>query len=213
MRLVSGMTYLNEPWTEFTNFKTIIALAFATGTYISIFQTPWELSLDYSLWRYVLLMIIAIFGMVIWLVYAHNLWEPSSTKNQPVYRRLYNFTTLLTLLIITLTSYLAVCLLLTVSIMTFVPMELFETWTETDPDVKWVDYLNLIWFTASLGLLAGAFGSTAEEEEKIRNVTYSYRQMYRYRQLQKEEEEASEADKDEEHEGEEQTHDETEEEK
>lgn len=215
LRIVSGMTFLNEPWTNLWNFKTIIALAFATGTYISIFRTPWELSLDYSMWRLILLMIIAIFGMVGWLIYTHNLWEKRSTKNQPAYRRLYNFTTLLTLLGITLVIYFGVSVLITVSVLIFVPMGLFETWTEVDSDVKWSDYLNLIWFNASLGILAGAFGSTVEDEEKVRAVTYSYRQLYRHRQLEKEaqeeDEDASEEEKDEEHVGEEQTHDESEE--
>lgn len=212
--LVTGMTYLNEPWTEYGNFKTIIGLAFATGTYISIFRTPWELSLDYSLWRFLLLMFIAVFGMVGWLIYTHNLWERTSTKNQPAYRRLYNLTTLLTLTGMTLMNYFVVSVLLTISILLFVPMGLFETWTDVDSDVKWVDYLNLIWFTASLGILAGAFGSTVEKEENIRNVTYSYRQWYRYRQLEEEEKkekEESKADKEEEYAGEKQTHDESEE--
>ena len=245
LRLTAGMTQLNEPLSEFGNFKTIVALAFATGTYISIFRTPWELSLDYSPWRLILLMLIAVAGMVGWLIYAHNLWEGRSTRNQPVYRRLYNFTTLLTLLTLTILSYIMVSLLLTVSILTFVPMGLFETWTdaEVEYDVDWYDYLDLIWFTASAGILAGAFGSTVEQEDKIRNITYSYRQWYRYRQLEKEkeeqekeeqesgtdEEEADEKqeqgeeeeyagekqghDEEEEHAGEKQEHDEAEEEK
>lgn len=211
LRLVGGMTYLNEPWKEFGNFKTIVALAFATGTYISIFRTPWELSLDYSMWRFVMLMIIAVLGMVGWLIYAHNLWEMRTTKNQPAYRRLYNFTTILTLLILTLVNYLVVSLLLTVSILIFVPVGLFETWTNVEADVTWSDYLSLIWFTSSLGVLAGAFGSTVEEEEKIRNVTYSYRQLYRYKQLEEEQEEDREKpedEKDEEYSGEKQSHDE-----
>lgn len=214
LHLVTGMTYLNEPWTEYGNFKTIIGLAFSTGTYISIFRTPWELSLDYSLWRFILLMFIAVFGMVGWLIYTHNLWEGASTKNQPAYRRMYNLTTLLTLTGMTLMNYFVVSVMLTISILIFVPMGLFETWTETDSDVKWSDYLNLIWLTASLGILAGAFGSTVEKEENIQNVTYSYRQWYRYRQLEeeeKEEKEKSKADEDEEYSGEKQTHDESEE--
>ncbi|CAM4333624.1 CopD family protein [Lacicoccus alkaliphilus] len=196
LRLTAGMTQLNEPLKEFGNFKTIVALAFATGTYISIFRTPWELSLDYSPWRLILLMLIAVAGMVGWLIYAHNLWEMRSSRNQPVYRRLYNFTTLLTLLTLTIMSYIVVSLLLTVSILTFVPMGLFETWTdaEVEYDVDWYDYLDLIWFAASAGILAGAFGSTVEEEEKVRNITYSYRQWYRYRKLEEEKEEAYKAD-------------------
>ena len=41
--------------------------------------------------------------------------------------------------------------------------------------------MRLIWFVSSLGLLAGAMGSTVENEEKIRRITYSYRQYHRYR--------------------------------
>ncbi|MCD2137711.1 CopD family protein [Salinicoccus halitifaciens] len=215
LRLIGGMTSLNEPLTEFRNFRTIVALAFATGTYISIFRTPWELSLDYSAWRLILLMVIAVAGMVGWLIYAHNLWEMRSSRNQPAYRRLYNFTTLLTLLILTLVSYAVVSLLLTISILTFVPMGLFETWTDPNVElnVEWHDYLDLIWFAASAGILAGAFGSTVEEEDKIRNITYSYRQWYRYRQLEEEKEEESKADDEEADEsGEKQEHDEKDEE-
>ncbi|HIV81146.1 MAG TPA: hypothetical protein H9994_00405, partial [Candidatus Salinicoccus merdavium] len=206
LRLVTGMTYLNEPWKEFSNFKTIVALAFATGTYISIFRTPWELSLDYSMWRFILLMIIAIFGMVGWLIYAHNLWEKRTTENQPAYRRLYNFTTILTLLILTLVNYIVVSLLLVISILIFVPMGLFETWTDVEVNVTWPDYLTLIWFTSSLGVLAGAFGSTVEEEDKIRNITYSYRQLFRYRQLEEEKEDDQDTPEDEEHSDEKQSH-------
>jgi len=192
-RLVAGMTFMNEPWTAVTNLKTIVALSFATGTYISIFSTPWELSLDYSLWRFLLLTTIAVFGVAGWLIYAHNLWERASAKNQPEYRYLYNFTTVATLLGITIVNYLIVYLLLTISIVIFVPMGLFETWTAVEPDVEWTDYLNLIWFASSAGALAGALGSTVEDEEKIHNVTYSYRQMYRRRQLEEEDGKASKA--------------------
>ena len=45
--------------------------------------------------------------------------------------------------------------------------------------------MRLIWFVSSLGLLAGAMGSTVENEEKIRRITYSYRQYHRYKKLSK----------------------------
>lgn len=151
-------------------------------------------------------MIIAIFGMVGWLIYAHNLWEKRTTENQPAYRRLYNFTTILTLLILTLVNYIVVSLLLVISILIFVPMGLFETWTDVEVNVTWPDYLTLIWFTSSLGVLAGAFGSTVEEEDKIRNITYSYRQLFRYRQLEEEKEDDQDTPEDEEHSDEKQSH-------
>lgn len=187
-RLVVGMTYINEPWTVLTGFKTIVSLAFATGTYISIFSGAWELSLEYDLWRFLLGMFIAVSGMTGWLIYAHRLWEKKSHNSQTLYRSLYNLTTLLTVTSVTLVNYAIVFVLLTISIFLFVPPNLFGSWTPADPNTSWNDYFNLIWFASSLGILAGALGSTVEDEDKIRNVTYSYRQLYRHEQIEKEDE-------------------------
>lgn len=212
MRLVSGMTRLNQPWTALSNFKTIVGLSFATGTYISIFHTPWELSLEYSLWRFLLFMFIAIFSMTGWIIYVHNLWETRSNKSQSIYRYLYNFTTISTLLSITVVNYIIVALLLMLSVVTFVPIELFDVWTNTELEVTWPDYFKLVWFVSSAGVFAGAFGSTVEDEDTIRNVTYSYRQLYRHHEMQQEDVDMeSKGYEDDDYQGEEQTHEESEE--
>ena len=69
----------NEPWKNILISK-IISVAFATGTYVSIFSMPWELSIQYSIVRFIILMLIAILGMT-WLLYAHQLIE-SKTKSR-----------------------------------------------------------------------------------------------------------------------------------
>lgn len=43
---------------------------------------PWELSVIYSPFRLILLMIIAILGMAGWLLYAHQLLERKTAKSQ-----------------------------------------------------------------------------------------------------------------------------------
>ncbi|CEA01718.1 hypothetical protein BN1048_01466 [Jeotgalicoccus saudimassiliensis] len=197
LKIILGMAYINEPWSIVTNFKTLVSLAFATGTYIAIFSTPWELSIDYQPWRLFLLMIFAVIGMVFWLIYAHKLWGKSSTKTAVHYRWLYNLTTFMTLLFVTIANYVILFILLTISVTMFVPPEIFNDWTQADEDFTVMNYINLIWFTTSLGILAGALGSTAESEEKIRSVTYSYRQLYRYQELQKEDDESEENKKEE----------------
>lgn len=197
LKIILGMTYINEPWSIVTNFKTLVSLAFATGTYIAIFSTPWELSIDYQPWRLILLMIFAVIGMVFWLIYAHKLWGKSSTKTAVHYRWLYNLTTFMTLLFVTIANYVILFILLTISVTMFVPPGIFNDWTQADEDFTVMNYINLIWFTTSLGIMAGALGSTAESEEKIRSVTYSYRQLYRYQELQKEDDESEENKKEE----------------
>ena len=41
------------------------------------------------------------------------------------------------------------------------------------------EYLILSWFTASLSLVAGALGSSLEDEDTVREAAYGYRQRRR----------------------------------
>ena len=131
-------------------------------------------------------MVIAILGMAGWLFYAHQLIEKKTAKSQRVYRYIYNSTTLVTLSLITLINYVILYLLLIISITLFVPVELFNSWTSAQAQFTFSNYMRLIWFVSSLGLLAGAMGSTVENEEKIRRITYSYRQYHRYKEAEQE---------------------------
>lgn len=183
--LILGTTFSNEPWSAILDFKKIISVSFATGTYIAIFSTPWDLSLDYEYWRFILLMLLSISGMVGWLIYSYNLWERPNPKTQQSYRFIYNFTTLTTLFAITIFNFAALFILLTISTLLFVPPEIFSSWTSlNEKQPTFVNYINLIWFITSLGILAGAMGSTVENAEKIKRVTYSFRQYYRYKELE-----------------------------
>ncbi|PTF04940.1 5,10-methylene-tetrahydrofolate dehydrogenase [Staphylococcus devriesei] len=189
LQLILGLTRANEPWKTIFNFKKIISVAFATGTYVSIFSMPWELSVQYSPLRFIILMLTAIIGMAGWLFYAHQLGERKTAKSQRVYRYIYNCATVLTLIIITVMNYVILYILLAISISLFVPVSLFNSWTSANADFTFLNYVKLLWFVASLGLLAGAMGSTVENEEKIRKITYSYRQYHRYKETEKEKEE------------------------
>lgn len=193
IQLILGLTRANEPWKNIFNFKKIISVAFATGTYVSIFSMPWELSIQYSIIRFIILMLIAILGMTGWLLYAHQLIERKTTKSQRVYRYIYNFTTIFTLFIITLLNYIILYLLLAISVSLFVPPSLFNQWTSAHPHFTFINYVKLVWFVSSLGLLAGAMGSTVENEEKIRQITYSYRQYHRYKEAEQEKKEKEQA--------------------
>ena len=83
-------------------------------------------------------------------------------------------------------NYFILYILLIISITLFVPVDLFNSWTSAKAQFTFTNYLRLIWFVASLGLLAGAMGSTVEDEEKIRRITYSYRQYHRYKEAEEE---------------------------
>lgn len=186
IRLLGGMTLANRPWRALISFKKIIMLAFGTGIYITLFPTPWDLSIIYSKPRFVLLMFIAIFSMVTWIIFAHQLWEKPTKKGDVRLRKLYNYTTITTLFIIVLINYIVLYCLFLAAIGIFVPSELFEAVTDIKEEASMKYYFQLTWLITSLGTLAGSIGTTGEDEHKIRQITYSYRQITRYYEIQDE---------------------------
>lgn len=186
MRILAGMTFANRPWSALISFKKIIMLAFGTGVYITLFPTPWELSTIYSLPRFVILMIFAILGMVTWLIFAHQLWEKPTHRGDVRLRKLYNYTTVSTLLTISIFNYIVLYSLFLLAISIFVPAELFEAVTDLEDDASLVYYFQLTWLITSLGTLAGSIGATSEDENKIRQITYSYRQINRSYEIENE---------------------------
>lgn len=196
LRVLTGMVFANRPWQAIGSFKKVLTLSFATGTYISIFSTPWQLSVAYTPSRFVLLMLLSMTGMVLWINFAHNLWEKKSSKSQSQYRILYNVTTILTLVVITVINYAVLLTLFALSISLFVPEGIFDAATNEGATSQAESYLRLAWLTASLALLVGAVGATVEKEEVIRSATYSYRQRNRYYEIEKQEENDKQADED-----------------
>ncbi|MBY7145134.1 hypothetical protein KFZ56_19120 [Virgibacillus sp. NKC19-3] len=186
-RVLLGMTRANRPWKGFFSFYKVLALAFATGTYISIFSTPWQLSILYSNYRMIFLMLLAIFGMVTWIIFSQNLWEKPSEHGKKRWRQLYNGTTFLTLFSLVSINYIVLFGLFSISVSLFVPPELFQLSTGMDSDPGIHSYFSLVWFITSAGTLAGAIGSGLEREENIRNITYSFRQQQRHHEIGQEE--------------------------
>ncbi|MGN5883655.1 hypothetical protein [Staphylococcus simulans] len=183
--LLAGMIRANQPWKEIPNFKKIISLSFATATYLTIFSTPWQLSIEYSNLRFIFMTTLAIGGMVLWIMYAHSLWEYPTTMTTRTYRTVYNITTVFTLLIIIVLSYLILFALLMISVALFVPNDLYNMSTSNEGTRTIAQFLYLTWFVTSLGFLAGALGASVENEQKIRAMTYSYRQRARYEEAKR----------------------------
>lgn len=192
-RILAGMVFANRPWTALSSFKKVLMLAFGTGVYITIFPTPWELSTIYSIPRFLTLMTAAIVAMVVWMIFAHNLWEKPTKKGDKRLRNLYNVTTASTLGIIVLINYIVLFCLFLATLYLFVPSDLFEASTGIGKNPPFKYYLQLTWLSTSLGTLAGSIGTTAEDEEAIRDITYSYRQINRYYEIRDEEDDENKA--------------------
>ncbi|KGX88742.1 hypothetical protein N781_09495 [Pontibacillus halophilus JSM 076056 = DSM 19796] len=186
LRVLFGMVYANRPWTIFPSFKSVVAVAFATGTYGLIFPTLWTLSAAFEQTRFIALMFTALFSMIVWIIFAHNLWEKPSHRSKYNLRRLYNFATVVTLSIAVILYYLMLFILFFVAVRIFVPAELFGMEAGLESSAQMMDYLHLAWLATSVATLAGALGAGLENDELVRNITYGYRQKRRYQEIEQE---------------------------
>lgn len=190
--ILFGMTYDNQPWTIMPSLKTTIAVAFGSGAYAMIFPTLWMMSDAYNPWRLVVLMVLAIFGLVIWMIQGHNLWEKKTPTKSRKYRTLYNATTIFTLFIAVSLFYLILTTLFLGTAFIFVEPSYYVEQTESTQLPNFLNYLQLAWMAASVGTITGAVGVGLEDEENVRQKTYGYRQRERYRILEESKEEDQE---------------------
>ena len=177
LRLLSGMVLANRPWKILPSFKSTLAATFATGAYAMIFTTIWQMSDLFGWPRLTAFMIVAMIGMVAWIIVGHGLWERSHDREERHWRVLYNGVTVLTLGVAMLLSYAVLFVLFLVAAGFFVPASMFQS-TVGHP-VGLSDYLAMAWLTASLATIAGALGSSLEDEDTVREATYGYRQRRR----------------------------------
>ncbi|RKD76337.1 hypothetical protein ATL39_0553 [Sinobaca qinghaiensis] len=188
VRLITGMIQANNPWTIFSAFKNVIALAFASGAYAMIFPTLWQLGEAYDWQRSLLLMAASFTALTSWIIISHGLWERRSKTESATMVKLHNTTTILTLSMGVLGYYVVLFCLFFFAVFLFIPVSLLESSTGLDREVGFAYYLSLTWLVTSLATCIGALGAGLEDEEAVLNGTYGYRQRQRKKQAKKEQE-------------------------
>jgi hypothetical protein len=178
LRLWSGMVLANRPWKMLPAFKGAIAAAFATGAYVLAISSMWLLADAVGFLRLLALMAVAIVAMVAWIIIAHHLWERPEVPQQRRWAPLYNGVTVLSVSAAVLLAYAILFALLFVAAWVFVPGSYFQS-TLKHP-VGFGEYLTLSWLGASLATVAGALGASLEDEERVREASYGYRQRRRH---------------------------------
>ena len=178
LRLWSGMVLANRPWKMLPAFKGAIAAAFATGAYVLAISSMWLLADAVGFWRLLLLMVTAIVAMVVWIIIAHHLWERPEDRERREWASLYNGVSVLSVSAAVLLAYAILFALLFVAAWVFVPGSYFQS-TLKHP-IGFGEYLTLSWLGASLATVAGALGASLEDEERVREASYGYRQRRRH---------------------------------
>lgn len=184
LRVLLGMVFANRPWKIMPSFKPVIAVSFATGAYGLIFPTLWTVSGFLEISRFIGLMVTAIISIIVWIIVSHDLWEKSTKKNKYFIRRLYNEATILTLVVAVLFYYVILFALFLIGVSLFISPDAFAALTDLKGDIGFGNYVKLAWLATSVATLAGAIGAGLENEEKVQNITYGYRQRIRLQRMQ-----------------------------
>ena len=178
-RLLRGMVLANRPWLLVPGLKSALVAALATGAVATINTSVWLVASSLSRWRLVIATIASIALAVGWLVIDGELWDrPDDDSPQARERsRLYNASTVVTLLAGVLTCYVALY-----------AVNLAWAYFVVDPDAmgrylrarqNYGDVAVLAWFVASAATVGGGLGSGLETDKAIRGATYSQREQER----------------------------------
>ncbi|EHJ08119.1 hypothetical protein SS7213T_05762 [Staphylococcus simiae CCM 7213 = CCUG 51256] len=179
-RLISGMTFANNPLKMMISFSNIVAIAFTTGAFGMVFSTMWQLANEFSMIRLFSISIIAIIGMLLWIVMAHQLWEPNNNSQHKRIIWLYNLTTIMTLFVAIIIYYCVLYMLFLTAEIILLPSDFLGQQVKlghaAGPDL----YLSIPWFATSISTVAGAIGAGLLDDQKVKESTYGYRQRLRY---------------------------------
>ena len=180
IRLVSGMTFANNPLNMMASLSNIVAIAFTTGAFGLIFSTMWNMGLNFSPWRLFGISIMAILGMLVWIMVSHGLWESTKKAKHKRIVMLYNLTTIMTLLIAIVIYYMILYLLFLIAELVLLPPGFLGQQVGLNGPASVQLYLSIPWFATSISTVAGAIGAGLLNDQLIKESTYGYRQKVRY---------------------------------
>ena len=178
-RLLAGMIRDNRPWRLVPHLAGATAAAAATAAYGVFTTTFWNLADALPPWRLALINAVAIAAMTTWLLLYNRWWEKSSQPSDREKAFLYNASTVVTLTIGV--ACMNVILYLVTLIASFAVIDGSYLSSQLGHPSDLASYATIVWLASSVGIVAGALGSSFESEDAVRQATYSERERERQR--------------------------------
>ena len=182
VRLLLGMISGNRPTKLLRVLSGCLATGVATGGFGIFYGSVWEMSYMIADWRLVMITVLSIVALTFWLIFHNGLWNTVRDKTDDISAaawraKMDNIATLVTVMMAAAGVYLIIFVVMFVVSVTVVPSGFFST--RVHADISVLDYVTLAWFSASLGTLGGALGSSFDTDESIREATYNRRELRR----------------------------------
>lgn len=176
--LTLGMVASNEPFMSMPKLSGMFSAAAATGAFGVFFSTIWEMATFLPGWRLVVVSFIAVTLVVTWLILANRLWDRSSGVGGKKEAFMYNASTITSLLVSVSALYLLLFLgILGMALLLIDPEFMTQ---EIGEDAAFLNYIDIAWLSASMGVVAGAIGSNFDDDADLKNLTQGSREAQRY---------------------------------
>ena len=176
-RLLFGMVRDNRPWLLVPHLSRATAAAGAAAAAGIFYDSIWGMAEALPVWRLTLIMVASITIMAVWLLIYNHLWERPDGHHSPAEAVIYNLSTAVTLLLGVACMYgLLYLSALAVSAVIIGPGYLQS---QLHHRIGVGDYAAVVWLASSIGVVAGALGSSLDSEEAVRKAAYSRRERER----------------------------------
>lgn len=172
LRMLVGMVHSNRPGTLVRALRGSTAVGMASGAFGIFFGSIWSIADSMSVLRLIGTSIAAIAVLSSWLIVRNGLWTQRRNP-APSSGALDNTSTVVT--VCSATTLLHLILFAGLTILSGVVVEPTYLADQLGHAVTIADYLHLGWFSASMGTIAGALGSNFDDENVVREGTYSRR--------------------------------------
>lgn len=176
----AGMVRSNRPWRLVPQLSSSMAAAIATGAFGVFYTSIWSMADYLSPWRLLVISLLSVTVMSTWLILANRLWEHPRGPHRRERAFTYNTATVVT--IVTAVSVMYIVLYCVILAGALVVIDRGFISSVLGHDAGMSEYINLAWLAASLGTMAGAVGSSFDDEKSVRQATFSSRE-YERRQL------------------------------
>ncbi|MEO9329392.1 hypothetical protein [Gordonia aurantiaca] len=176
LRLTGGMVRGNRPWRLIPTLTGMTAAAAAAASFGVFFSTIWSMANALSSWRLAAITVLSIVLASLWLIVNNRLWERHTTTPR-TRARLYNTATVCTVAFSWIVLY-ALLVLATLLAAMIVIDESFLS-SQLGFPAEFRSYVHLSWLATSMGIFAGALGSSVDSHDDVLRATYGYRERLR----------------------------------
>ena len=173
MRLLGGMVLNNRPARMMTALSGVVAAGAGSGAFGIFYGSIASLAVELHPLRLLLISLLSVLTLVTWLILRNGLWNSGDDEVTPANRRMDNAATVLT--VGTGVGIMYVGLLAAMFLLALAVMDADNLQNQLGRPVRLMDYVHLAWLSSCLGAFAGALGSNFDNEDSVREATYSLR--------------------------------------